>query len=46
MAIALVLGVYALIVGGLWLAAAWREDRTRIGRGSRSWTGAGHPGPA
>ncbi|MFJ8636355.1 HdeD family acid-resistance protein [Streptomyces sp. NPDC093568] len=38
-AIALVLGLYALIAGGLWLAAAWREYRTRPGRGVRSWTG-------
>jgi uncharacterized membrane protein HdeD (DUF308 family) len=28
---ALVLGVYALIAGSLWLAAAWREYRTRTG---------------
>lgn len=39
-AIALVLGVYALIAGGLWLAAAWREYRTRTGRGTRSWLGS------
>jgi uncharacterized membrane protein HdeD (DUF308 family) len=38
-AMALVLGVYALIAGGLWLAAAWREYRTRTGHGARSWTG-------
>ncbi|QTD96485.1 HdeD family acid-resistance protein [Streptomyces cyanogenus] len=38
-AIASVLGLYALIAGGLWLTAAWREYRTRAGRGSRSWTG-------
>ncbi|MEV7075829.1 DUF308 domain-containing protein [Streptomyces sp. NPDC093990] len=35
-AISLVLGVYALVAGGLWLAAAWREYRT--GNGERSWT--------
>lgn len=39
-AIALVLGMYALIAGGLWLAAAWREYRTRPGRGARSWAGS------
>ncbi|MGA5895203.1 HdeD family acid-resistance protein [Streptomyces venetus] len=38
-AIALVLGVYALIAGGLWLAAAWRAYPTRTGRGERSWPG-------
>ncbi|MFI1069620.1 HdeD family acid-resistance protein [Streptomyces puniciscabiei] len=38
-AIALILGVYALVAGGLWLAAAWREHRTRAGHGSRSWSG-------
>ncbi|MGW1806048.1 hypothetical protein [Streptomyces sp. NPDC002078] len=38
-AIVLVLGVCALITGGLWLAAAWPEYRTRAGRGARSWTG-------
>ncbi|MFI2765085.1 HdeD family acid-resistance protein [Streptomyces echinatus] len=38
-AIALVLGVYALIAGGLRLAAARREYRTSSGRGARSWTG-------
>ncbi|MGW3208356.1 HdeD family acid-resistance protein [Streptomyces sp. NPDC001135] len=37
-AIALVLGVYALIAGGLWLIAGWREYRTRAEHGSRSWT--------
>ncbi|MFI9254969.1 HdeD family acid-resistance protein [Streptomyces sp. NPDC053069] len=37
-AIALVLGVYALIAGGLWLIAAWREYRTLAEHGSRSWT--------
>ncbi|CAL9673049.1 hypothetical protein SUDANB105_07660 [Streptomyces sp. enrichment culture] len=37
-ATALVLGVYALIAGGL-LLAAWREYRTRTGHGARSWTG-------
>jgi uncharacterized membrane protein HdeD (DUF308 family) len=36
-AIALVLGVYALIAGGLWLAAAWREYRVRSEGGARSW---------
>ncbi|MFF4362206.1 HdeD family acid-resistance protein [Streptomyces sp. NPDC001604] len=36
-AIALVLGIYALIAGGLWLAAAWGEYRTRPGRDARSW---------
>lgn len=47
-AIALVLGVYALIAGGLWLAAAWREYRTRTGRRAPSWSGpasGGPPGP-
>lgn len=37
-AIALIIGVYALIAGGLWLAAAWGEYRARTGRGGRSWT--------
>ncbi|MFE2672876.1 HdeD family acid-resistance protein [Streptomyces hygroscopicus] len=36
-AIAFVLGVYALIAGGLWLAAAWREYRAHSERDSRSW---------
>jgi uncharacterized membrane protein HdeD (DUF308 family) len=36
-AIAFVLGVYALIAGGLWLAAAWREHRAHSEQGSRSW---------
>jgi uncharacterized membrane protein HdeD (DUF308 family) len=36
-AIAFVLGVYALIAGGLWLAAAWREYRAHSEQGSRSW---------
>ncbi|WP_308343973.1 DUF308 domain-containing protein [Streptomyces sp. MK37H] len=38
-AIALVLGVYALVVGGIWPAAAWREYRAHRARGSRWWTG-------
>ncbi|WP_258054614.1 hypothetical protein [Streptomyces sp. Ru71] len=38
-AVALILGGHALIMGGLWLAAAWREYRTGTGHGSRSWTG-------
>ncbi|MFF7353863.1 HdeD family acid-resistance protein [Streptomyces filipinensis] len=37
-AIALVLGVYAVIAGGLWLIAGWREHRARAEHGSRSWT--------
>ncbi|GGZ90008.1 HdeD family acid-resistance protein [Streptomyces echinoruber] len=36
-AIALVLGVYALVAGGIWLAAAWQERRAHAGRASRSW---------
>ncbi|MER6408687.1 DUF308 domain-containing protein [Streptomyces viridosporus] len=42
-AIALVLGLYALIAGGLWLAAAWREYRTHADHVSRSWR---RPAPA
>ncbi|MFF8732049.1 HdeD family acid-resistance protein [Streptomyces sp. NPDC015171] len=38
MAIALVLGVYALIAGGIWLAAAWREYRMHTNHRSHSWT--------
>ncbi|MEV6180514.1 DUF308 domain-containing protein [Streptomyces sp. NPDC052015] len=37
MDVALVLGVYALIAGGIWLSAAWREYRTHAHH-SRSWT--------
>ncbi|MEV6960217.1 DUF308 domain-containing protein [Streptomyces sp. NPDC051207] len=35
--IALVLGLYALIVGGIRPAAARREYRTHVGHASRSW---------
>lgn len=37
-AIALVLGVYALTAGGLWLIAPWREYRTLAEHASRSWS--------
>ncbi|MET8244127.1 HdeD family acid-resistance protein [Streptomyces sp. NPDC005202] len=43
-AIALVLGVYALITGGIWLAAAWREYRKQGARQSQSWTRPTTPG--
>ncbi len=36
-AISLVLGVYALVAGGVWLASAWREHRAHTGREHRSW---------
>jgi len=36
-AIAVVLGLYALVAGGIWLAAAWREYRSHAGHDSRSW---------
>ncbi|MFH8597490.1 HdeD family acid-resistance protein [Streptomyces rimosus] len=36
-AISLVLGVYALVAGGVWLASAWREYRAYAGREHRSW---------
>ncbi|MFF6829240.1 DUF308 domain-containing protein [Streptomyces longwoodensis] len=36
-AIALVLGLYALVAGGIWLTAAWREHRTHADPESRSW---------
>lgn len=35
-AIALVLGLYALAVGGIWLAAAWREYRAHADHSSSS----------
>lgn len=37
-AITLVLGVSALVAGGLWLTAAWREYRAHAERGARSWS--------
>ncbi|KOU05344.1 membrane protein [Streptomyces sp. NRRL F-5755] len=36
-ALSLVLGVYALVAGGVRLASAWREHRAHTGRANRSW---------